>query len=274
MTLNGENIRRRRIINPVDLVMDTKQGYLTQTEEETSWLIKHLIERTQHLERSNQEMESFNYTVSHDLRAPLRHINGFSLMLLEDHLEKLDARGQELLRKICSESRRMEIIIEDILNLSRINRAELKAIQINLGDLAAAVATMLKETEPERDVDFQIDTSLTAKGDLTLLRILMENLIGNAWKFTSKHRSARIEIGKTEFNDMETFFVRDNGIGFDMADADRLYVPFQRLHTAGEYEGNGIGLSTVQRIVQRHRGMVWADAEQGSGATFYFTLSL
>jgi len=245
-----------------------------QAEEETCWLIKHLLERTEELERSNQEMEAFSYTVSHDMRAPLRHIKGFGNMLLEDHLNHLDARGQELLRRICSESQRMEVIIAEILQLSRIGRSELRAIQINLGDLAGAVARMFKETEPERWVEFEIDTVVNARGDLTLLRILMENLIGNAWKFTARTPAARIEFGKTELHDNEAFFVRDNGIGFDMADADRLFLPFQRLLSAGEYEGNGIGLSTVKRIVQRHRGKVWAEAEKGRGAAFFFTLSL
>jgi light-regulated signal transduction histidine kinase (bacteriophytochrome) len=228
-------------------------------------------ERTAQLEDLNKELEAFSYSVSHDLRAPLRSIRGFSEVLLERHVGQLDARGQEFLKRICRSSQQMERLIEDLLKLSRVGRAEVTFRPVNLSELAGGVVNELKKADPRRAIEVKITPNLSARGDERLLRIALDNLLRNAWKFTTRTARPRIEFGWAD--ERETaFFVRDNGAGFDMVHAARLFGVFQRLHTASEFPGNGVGLATTNRIVKRHGGRMWADARINEGATFYFTL--
>jgi PAS domain S-box-containing protein len=224
------------------------------------------------LEQANKELEAFSYSVSHDLRAPLRSMDGFSQALLEDYGNKLDDQGKDYIRRVRAASQRMSQLIDDLLNLSRITRAEMHYEKVNLTALAKAIAAELQETEPERQVEFIIGKDISARGDSHLLRAVLENLLANAWKFTSKHPRARIEFGAIQVEGRSVCFVRDDGAGFDMAYVGKLFLPFQRLHGPTEFEGTGIGLATVQRIIHRHGGVVWAEGELEKGATFYFTL--
>jgi two-component system, NtrC family, sensor kinase len=225
------------------------------------------------LERKNRELEAFSYSVSHDLRAPLRSIDGFSQALLEDQLERLDARGQRHLHQVRKSAQRMAELIDDLLELSRVSRGELHRTSSDLSALARDVASELQRREPDRDVELVIAAGLHAEVDARLLRIVFENLLGNAWKFTRKVQLARIEVGQVPSPEGNTFFVRDNGAGFAMHYADKLFRPFQRLHTEAEFPGTGIGLATIQRIIDRHGGRAWAEGEIGHGAVFYFTVS-
>jgi PAS domain S-box-containing protein len=235
-------------------------------------LEQRVIERTSQLEAANKELESFSYSVSHDLRAPLRSIDGFSQALLEDSQDKLDEQGQDYLRRVRNASQRMAELIDDMLKLSRVTRDEMKQGTVDLSALARTVAEELRGTEPDRRVEFIIQDTVTAKGDPKLLRLVIENLLGNSWKFTSRQEQARIEFGVSVNDGRSEYFVRDDGAGFDMAYADKLFVPFQRLHDSREFSGTGIGLSIVQRIIRRHGGEVWAKGAPEQGATFYFTL--
>jgi PAS domain S-box-containing protein len=234
-------------------------------------LEKRVRDRTAQLEAMNRELEAFCYSVSHDLRAPLRSIRGFSEVLLERYAVKVDARGQELLRRVCESSQVMDHLIEDLLKLSRVTRIELQRQPVNLSTLAKAIAQELHEAEPARVVDFVIAPNLKADGDERLLHLVLDNLIRNAWKFTSKRTAAVIEVGRTK-DPEPAFFVRDNGAGFDMAYAQKLFGVFQRLHSPHDFPGTGVGLAIVQRIVRRHGGRTWARGEVDQGATFYFTL--
>ncbi|MEH2171716.1 sensor histidine kinase [Nostoc sp.] len=235
-------------------------------------LEQRVAERTAQLEATNKEMEAFSYSVSHDLRAPLRSIDGFSQALLEDYADKLDALGQNYLQRVRAATQRMAQLIDDLLNLSRLTRSEMRYEKVDLSALVEAIATDLHKTQPERQVEFVIMPGLVANGDAHLLRIVLENLLGNAWKFTGKHQKARIEFGLLQQNDTDVYFVRDDGTGFDMAYVEKLFGAFQRLHAMTEFEGTGIGLATVQRIIHRHGGRVWAESAVEQGATFYFTL--
>lgn len=223
-------------------------------------------------EAANHELEAFSYSVAHDLRAPLRGIDGFSQALLEDYSSKLDEDGQRYLRRVRESAQHMAQLIESLLSLSRIARGDLRCARIDLSDLARATVDRLNGSQPERRVEFLIGRGLTAVGDGQLLAVALENLLGNAWKFTRNQPKACIEFGTTNQEERTVFFVRDNGAGFDMAFGSKLFGVFQRLHTADEFEGTGIGLATVQRIVRRHDGCIWAEGEVGRGATFYFTL--
>ena len=234
-------------------------------------LERRVEDRTAQLEGINKELEAFCYSVSHDLRAPLRTIRGFSEVLIEQYKPQLDARGQDYLRRTCDAGVQMDKLIEDLLKLSRVTRSELQHGDVNLSGIANDIAMELARTEPTRTVEFSISSKLAAKGDERLLRIVIDNLMRNAWKFTKKQPNSRIEVGQLERDDM-AFFVRDNGIGFDMAYAGKLFGVFQRLHSTTEFAGSGVGLAIVQRIINRHGGRVWADAKVNSGATFYFTL--
>ncbi len=230
-------------------------------------------ERTAQLEDANRELESFAYSVSHDLRAPLRGIDGFSQVLLEDYHDKLDAEGQDYLRRVRAASQRMGHLIDDILQLSRMTRSVMKGESVDLSAIAKRVVADLKAGDPTRhDICVEIAPGLSAEGDAHLLEVALSNLLGNAWKFTGKVKSPRIELGVTDHEGCRVFFVRDNGAGFDMAYADRLFGAFQRLHTEAEFPGTGIGLATVQRIIRRHGGRIWAEGKVGVGATFFFTL--
>jgi PAS domain S-box-containing protein len=229
-------------------------------------------ERTLQLETTNKELEAFSYSVSHDLRAPLRGIDGWSQALLEDYRDKLDEQGRQYIERVRFETRRMGQLIEDMLQLSRLTRTEVIKEQVNLSALAQAIAERLQAAEPLRKVDFTIQAGLTAEGDAHLLEVMLTNLLGNAVKFTNKRADARIEFGGTESQGQRAFFVRDNGAGFDIAYAQKLFGAFQRMHKVSEFPGIGIGLATVRRIIHRHGGRVWAEAEVDRGATFYFTL--
>lgn len=245
---------------------DEVQRYATRLEERVA-------ERTAALAAVNKELEAFAYSVSHDLRAPLRSMDGFSQALLEDYAGQLDATGQDYLHRVRAASQRMGRLIDDMLKLSRLTRVELQRERVALSDMAQEIAAELQQTAPERRTGFTIAEGVVAIGDGRLLRIVLENLMGNAWKFTSKQAEATIEFGVTEGERGLAYFVRDNGAGFDMDYADRLFGAFQRLHSGSEFEGTGIGLATVQRIIHRHGGHAWAEGAVNQGATFYFTLA-
>jgi signal transduction histidine kinase len=236
-------------------------------------LEQRVIERTRQLEAANKELEAFAYSVSHDLRAPLRSIDGFSQVILEDYAGKLDAEGEDYLHRLRAASQRMGHLIDDMLKLSRVTRGSMRREKVNLSALAHTITDELRQYQPERLVEFVIAEGLSASGDAQLLEVVLENLLENAWKFTGKHDHARIEFGYAEANGKGAYFVRDNGVGFDMAYADKLFGAFQRLHSSAEFEGTGIGLATVQRIIHRHGGQVWGKGVVEQGATFYFTLN-
>jgi protein-histidine pros-kinase len=224
------------------------------------------------LEVANQELESFSYSVSHDLRAPLRGIDGFSRTLADEYADKLDDRGQHYLRRIRAATQRMGQLIDDLLELARLTRSEMKREVVDVSALARSLLDELRQGQPERQLECVIAPGLTVSADPTLLRVLLLNLLGNAWKFTSRQSRPVIEVGAAPQHGPSALFVRDNGAGFDMAYADKLFSPFQRLHRQQEFEGTGIGLATVQRIIHRHGGRVWAESQPDHGATFYFTL--
>ncbi len=231
------------------------------------------LEEKLHQARSlNRELEAFSYSVSHDLRAPLRSIDGFSQALLEDYGETLDDDGQDYLRRVRAASQRMAQLIDDLLNLSRLTRSEMHREAVNLSTIASEIVQDLKQLEPDRNIRVKIEPDIIANGDERLLRAVFENLINNAWKFTQNSPNACLEFGKTFIKGRPTYYVKDNGVGFDMAYANKLFGAFQRLHSIDEFDGNGIGLATVQRIIHRHGGQVWGEGEVGLGATFYFTL--
>jgi signal transduction histidine kinase len=221
---------------------------------------------------ANQELEAFSYSVSHDLRTPLRGIDGFSQALLEDYHDVLDATGQDYLRRVRAAAQRMAELIDDLLSLSRVSRADLAYEAVDLSAQATAIAAELQRGDPSRSVELRIEPGIVVRGDPRLLRITLENLLGNAWKFTGRTAGAVIELGRRRDGDDEVLFVRDNGAGFDMQYAERLFGAFQRLHTEREFPGTGIGLATVQRIIHRHHGRIWVDAAVDRGATFSFTL--
>ncbi|MBI2512752.1 MAG: hypothetical protein HYV96_12300 [Opitutae bacterium] len=229
-------------------------------------------ERTAELEAVNRELEAFAYSVSHDLRAPLRSIDGFGRILLRDEVSTLSDRGRENLTRIRAATQRMAALIDDLLRLSRTARCEFRRMPFDLAVVARAIAAEFDAAEPTRHVAWRIAPALPACADATLMRLVLENLLGNAWKFTARNADAQIEFSVGEQDGERVFCVRDNGAGFDMAYADKLFGVFQRLHSADEFPGTGIGLATVQRIVHRHGGRVWAESAVGAGARFYFTL--
>jgi PAS domain S-box-containing protein len=235
-------------------------------------LEQRVVERTAQLQAANNELEAFCYSVSHDLRTPLRSLDGFSQALLEDYADNLDAKGQNYLGRIRVASQRMGQLIDDLLNLSRVSRGEMTRELVDLSKMVHEVADELRAMTPGRDVQFVIEDGLIAKTDPRLLRIVLTNLLGNAWKFTSNRPHARIEFGSTGDNGSMEYFMRDNGAGFDEAYAGKLFGAFQRLHAARDFPGTGIGLATVQRIIQRQGGRVWAEGKVDQGATFHFTL--
>lgn len=236
-------------------------------------LEQRVASRTTELTAVNNELEAFCYSVSHDLRAPLRAMSGFSQALAEDYGERLDDQARDYLTRIQNAGRNMGSLIDDLLTLSRLTRADLSCRQVDLSELSREVAAGLRQREPEREVTMNIEEGLTAFGDPRMLRILLENLLANAWKFTARRDSALIDVGTTSQNGTRAFFVRDDGAGFDMKYANKLFGAFQRLHSTAEFEGSGVGLATAQRIVHTHGGKVWAEGRVGQGATFYFTLA-
>lgn len=238
-----------------------------------SELEKRVLERTAELQFANNEMEAFCYSISHDLRAPLRSIRGYGEILLQDYSGKIDGPGMEYLQRACESAGRMNQLLDDLLRLSVISRGELQSEETDLGQIATQVVAGLKSAEPQRNVNFKLDPGLTARGDTRLLQIALGNLLNNAWKFTSRKSEGVIEFASTEENGERVFFVRDNGEGFEMEWKHRLFGVFERLHNAKDFPGTGIGLAIVQRIVHRHGGRIWAEGKRHEGATFYFTLS-
>lgn len=242
-----------------------------EAEEKARHLNRDLEEQKASLEFANRELESFCYSVSHDLRAPLRHINGFATMLHEDFADNMPASGRDCLDRICAASSHMGMLIDDLLRFSRVSRAELKITAVNLSSIAEKTAATYRKVEPQRQVQVDITPGLVTRGDASLLELVMQNLIDNAWKYSSTRADALITVGRTEQEGEEVFYVRDNGVGFNMAYKEKLFRVFERLH-GEEFDGTGIGLATVHRIIERHGGRVWADGTVGHGATIYFTL--
>jgi two-component system sensor histidine kinase/response regulator len=245
---------------------------LREGEQSARRLAEARAQLVEELEHKNQELESFSYAVSHDLRAPLRRIESFSRAVLESQDQRLDPDGRRYFDRIQEASRQMAQLIDDVLHLSKVTRAELRQQEVDLSALAGAILDRLQEAEPERTVETRIRPGVVVTGDGQLLRIALANLLENAWKFTARQPEARIEFGMTTVGGESTYFVRDNGAGFDMAYVDRLFGPFQRLHLASEFAGSGIGLATVRRIIHRMGGRVWAEGLVGQGATFHFTV--
>jgi signal transduction histidine kinase len=246
-----------------------RDSALQRTHDE---LEERVFERTRELESSNRELEAFSYSVSHDLRAPLETMNGFSYVLMKNYADKLDANGKQSLQSIRTAAKRMAELIDDLLNLSRVTTSTMRREEIDLSAFARSIMEELCRNEPDRKVEFIAPATAKTYGDARLLRIVMENLLRNAWKYTSQHDQARIEFGQETRNGRAAYFVKDDGNGFDPRSIDRLFQPFQRLHSAAEFPGNGIGLATVKRIIQKHGGDVWAEGAVEKGASFYFTL--
>ncbi len=236
-------------------------------------LEREVQQRTAELRASNEELETFAYSVSHDLRAPLRAIDGFSLALLEDYGEGLDETATHYLQRVRAATQRMGTLIDDMLQLSQVTRGEFSCQPVDLSALAHGIIQQLREASPAREIRVSVAPDLVAEGDRPLLGVLLANLLGNAWKYTGKEEQPQIEFGSLRQGGRRIFFVRDNGAGFNMQYLDKIFVAFQRLHPSREFEGTGIGLATVQRIINRHGGRIWAEAEEGKGATFYFTLA-
>jgi len=232
-----------------------------------------LRERSVELEVANKELEAFSYSVSHDLRAPLRTLEGFSQIVTEDYGDKLDETGRDYLNRVTKASIQMSNLIDDMLKLSGIGRTDINRTELDLAEMARSIEEELRKNQPERNLEFIIASELADNGDISLLRMALTNLLENAWKYTGKCDNARIEFGAVQRDGAKTYFVKDNGVGFDMQYAGKLFQPFQRLHSERDYAGTGIGLAIVQRIIRRHGGKIWAESEKGKGATFYFTLS-
>lgn len=263
----------------VGTLIDGFNAMLTEIQRRDAELLeaqvlleRRVIERTAQLEAANKELEAFSYSVSHDLRTPLRGIDGFGQILLEDYSNKLDDQGKEYLQRLRAASQRMAQIIDDLLKLARVTRSELILEEVDLGVLAQDVAEKIRAQYPERNVRLDIASGLMARVDVPLIRIALENLLSNAWKFTGRQKEALIQFDAREQDGTRTFFIRDNGAGFDMTYINKLFGAFQRLHDNKEFPGTGIGLATVQRIVQKHGGRIWAESAINAGATFYFTL--
>ena len=225
-----------------------------------------------YLMQANKELEAFSYSVSHDLRAPLRAIDGFSQALLEDYEDKLDEEGKDYLHRVRAGCQRMGHLIDDILSLSRVTRSEMQRAKVDMTALAHTIASELHNMHPDRQAEFAIEKGVIGEGDPRMLRVLLENLLNNAWKFTQKEPFTRIEFGVSKNDGREVYCVHDNGVGFDMTYADKMFTAFQRLHKADEFDGTGVGLATAQRIIYRHGGRIWAEGVVGQGATFFFTL--
>ncbi|HEY2867462.1 MAG TPA: PAS domain S-box protein [Pyrinomonadaceae bacterium] len=248
------------------------RGSEERYRELASTLERRVAERTVELESVNKELEAFAYSVSHDLRAPLRAMDGFSLALLEDYAERLDGTGKNFLDRIRNASQQMSRLIDDLLSLSRVTRSDIHYAEVNLSSIAKEIVNRYQELQPRKDLVVDMQDGVKVRGDERLLRIALENLLSNAWKFTSKIEDPLITFTSAEHDGSIVHCVADNGAGFDMRFADKLFGAFQRLHSANEFEGTGIGLATVQRIINRHGGRIWADSGVSKGAAFYFTI--
>lgn len=259
---------RLQILN---LLLSTYEAAI-QRNQELTLARNELRKSNDALESANKELESFSYSVSHDLRAPLRAIHGFTEIILDDGEGQLDGPGREHLLRVQKACTQMGNLIDDLLNLSKVGRCELRRTQVDLAPIARAILAELQRTHMDRRVNWRVDDNLVAECDGRLLQIVLENLLGNAWKFTSKSKDAAIEFTSTLGEDERVFVVRDNGAGFDAAHAAKLFEAFQRMHSAEEFPGTGIGLATVHRIVERHGGRIWAESKPGAGAAFFFTL--
>ncbi len=257
-----------RIMRSIGMVQDITES--KKTEEEILMLNEKLKQRAFELDAANRELEAFSYSASHDLRAPLRSIDGFGRILEEEYGKALDEKGKQFLGRLRNATQKMGQLIDDLLNLSKVTRAGICKEKVDLSRIATEIAAKLKENDSGRKVEFIIADGITAKCDKNLIKVAMENLLGNAWKFTSKHENARIEFGFIK--DKEAYFVRDDGAGFDMEYAGKLFNPFQRLHSSRDFKGTGIGLSIVYRIINKHGGNIWAEGSVEKGAAFYFTL--
>jgi signal transduction histidine kinase len=260
------------LINAFNEMLTQIQFRDTELQQAHVELEQRVEERTRQLMAANRELETFSYSVSHDLRGPLEIINGFTHILLTEHGSKLDPGALEYVQQINAATQRMAELIDDLLNLSRVSTTSMHREKVDLSGMARSIADQLCRREPSRNVDFAIQNCPPVKGDSRLLRIVMENLLRNAWKYTSHREQARIEVGCEQRVGRTVFFLRDNGAGFDPEQADRLFKPFQRLHATSEFPGTGIGLATVQRIISRHGGELWAEGAVNQGATFYFTV--
>ena len=243
-----------------------------RTEEEIRKLNDQLQRRAAELEAANKELEAFSYSASHDLRAPLRTIDCYCRILLDEKAAQLGEEAKLQLQQVCHSAERMSRLIDGLLMMARITRAELQRQTVDLSALAAEIADELQKREPNRQVRFEIEPDLRAQGDPNLLRILLDNLLGNAWKFSGRQAVAKVEFGGIRSKGMSTFFVRDNGVGFDMKYAHKLFGAFERLHKCSEFPGTGIGLATAQRVINRHGGSIWVESEIDRGTVFYFTL--
>jgi len=263
-------IKGGEVQSVVSVIEDITQRKIA--EENIKKLNENLFHHSLELATANRELEAFSYSVSHDLRAPLRSIDGFGQAILEDYADKLDEQGKDYIQRVRTATQRMGQLIDDLLRLSRLSRAELHLEQIDLSSMARIAAEKLQASEPSRKVKITIQDQISISGDKKLLEILLENLLGNAWKFTGKTKHPTIKFGETIKDDERAYYIQDNGAGFDMAYADKLFIPFQRLHSVDEFPGTGIGLAIVSRVVHRHGGRIWAEGEVGKGATFYFTL--
>jgi signal transduction histidine kinase len=265
----GEVLTLIHAFNEMLSQIQAQDAELRRNQEE---LENRIQERTAELTAANKELEAFSYSVSHDLRAPLRSMDGFSQALLEDYADKLDAVGADYLRRVRSGAQRMSGLIDDMLALARVTRSSVLREAVDCSALAKSISEELRDAEPRRNVKFVIEDGVVVDADVQLLRVALENLLGNAWKYTSHHDCARIQFGSKRDNGHPVYFIRDDGAGFDPQYASRLFGAFQRLHAASDFPGTGIGLATVQRIIHKHGGSIWAESSVEQGATFYFTL--
>ena len=253
-------------------IMKEHEKQLEEEVLERREIEEELLEKQTRLEEVNRDLEAFSYSVSHDLQAPLRSINGFSEILLEECQANINGEARDYLNRINVASKKMSQLVKALLGLSRASRYEINKDEINLSEMVKQIVDELMELHPDQNINIEIESNMKVYADASLLRVVMNNLLSNAWKFTSKSSAAVIKVGKTTNDREPAIYVQDNGVGFDEQDADKLYLTFQRMHGGDEFQGSGIGLATVKRIIQRHAGRVWAESRPGEGATFYFSL--